>query len=74
MIGGGLRVIRQKGLWLEVVKVVNLGDFHLTKDLTVYHRFNLFYIKIDLKTIILNFNGRKFFYSYNTVDNFKCIQ
>jgi hypothetical protein len=35
MISGGFAVIRHKDLPLEIVKVVNLGDFHLLKDLTV---------------------------------------
>jgi hypothetical protein len=52
MIGCGLAVIRQYLILVDVVIVVNLGDFDFNKDLTVYHRFDILHVKRDLQTII----------------------
>ena len=38
MFGGGIAV-RAKVLSLEGVKVVNLGDYDLNKEIAVYYRF-----------------------------------
>ena len=66
MIGSGLTVIRWKVLPLEVVKVVNFSAFDLNMDLTVYFRFQLFYIIWNPKPIIFDSVGL-FVYSQNTV-------
>jgi hypothetical protein len=41
-----------------VDKVVSLDDFYLNKGLTVYYEFDLYYMKIYLKMIILKSVGR----------------
>ena len=60
MIDGGLAVIQRWVLLLKVAEVVNLSDFDLKKDLTVYNKFHTFDIKLGLQTIIFNFVGRFF--------------
>jgi hypothetical protein len=67
---GGLTVIRQKVLPLEVVEVVKLRDFHLKKDLTFKNRLNLFYIKICHENN-LKFCRAKFFLRIKTVNILK---